>query len=74
MKDCAKAGIPAGRKMEAGITFHDIRSTVKTNMLNAGVNHTFRDALLGHSRKGMDKYYIQIEPKDLVSHMAIYEQ
>ena len=74
MEDCVKAGIPAGRKMKGGITFHDIRSTVKTNMANAGVNHTFRDALLGHSRKGMDTYYIQIEPKDLVPHMAIYER
>ena len=71
--DCAKAGIPAGRKMEGGITFHDIRSTVKTNMANAGIDPTFRDALLGHSRKGMDTYYIQIDPKDLASHMAVYE-
>ena len=73
MKDCAKAGIPAGRKTEGGITFHDIRSTVKTNMANAGVDPTFRDALLGHSRKGMDTYYIQIDPKNLISHMGIYE-
>lgn len=71
-RDCAKAGIPAGRKTKGGITFHDIRSTVKTNMANAGVDHTFRDALLGHSRKGMDAYYIQIEPKDLIPHMDKY--
>ena len=74
MEDCVKAGMPAGRKMEGGITFHDIRSTVKTNMANAGVDPTFRDALLGHSRKGMDTYYIQIDPKDLTSHMATYER
>ena len=74
MKDCVKAGISAGRKMKGGITFHDIRSTVKTNMANAGVDPTFRDALLGHSRKGMDTYYIQLDPKDLTSHMVQYER
>ncbi|UCF84791.1 MAG: site-specific integrase, partial [Desulfobacteraceae bacterium] len=74
MKDCVKADIPAGRKMEGGLTFHDIRSTVKTNMANAGVDPTFRDALLGHSRKGMDTYYIQIDPKNLICHMATYER
>ena len=74
MKDCQKAGIPAGRKTKDGITFHDIRTTVKTNMLNASVDGTFRDALLGHSRKGMDKHYIQIDPKDLSSHLAVYER
>ena len=43
---------------ENGITFHDIRRTVKTNMLNAGVDKVHRDVILGHSLKGMAIYYI----------------
>ena len=74
MKDCAKAGIPAGTKTEGGIIFRDIRTTVKTGMVDAGIDSAYRDALLGHSRKGMDAYYIQISPKDLLPSMALYEQ
>lgn len=55
---CQKAGIPYGRKIESGVTFHDIRRTVKTNMLRAGVNKVYRDSILGHSLKGMDAHYI----------------
>jgi integrase len=51
---CKNAGISFGRNEADGITFHDIRRSVKTHMLNAGVGKTFRDALLGHSLKGMD--------------------
>jgi len=55
---CAKAGITYGRKTPGGITFHDIRRTVKTNMAEAGVDKVYRDSILGHSLKGMDIHYI----------------
>ena len=55
---CKKADIPYGRKTLNGITFHDIRSTVKTNMVAAGIDKVYRDSILGHSLKGMDTYYI----------------
>jgi len=53
---CKKADIAYGRK--EGITFHDIRRTVKTNMVRAGIDKVYRDTILGHSLKGMDINYI----------------
>ena len=55
---CEKAGIPHGRKAPGGITFQDIRRTVKTNMVEAGIDKVYRDTILGHSLKGMDVHYI----------------
>ena len=55
---CIKANIPYGRKLPGGITFHDIRRTVKTNMVSAGIDKVYRDTILGHSLKGMDIHYI----------------
>ncbi|MFC1819895.1 site-specific integrase [Thermodesulfobacteriota bacterium] len=46
MTACKKAGIPYGRKTLNGITFHDIRRTVKTYMLKAGVDKVYRDLIL----------------------------
>ena len=66
------AKIPYGRKTENGITFHDIRRTVKTNMLRAGVNKIYRDLILGHSLKGMDTYYIKPDDDDLKQAMELY--
>ena len=40
------------------MTFHDIRRTVKTHMLFAGVDKVHRDVILGHSLKGMDIHYL----------------
>ena len=37
---------------------HDLRRTVKTNMLAAGVDKTYRDLALGHSLQGMDAHCI----------------
>lgn len=55
---CKKAGIPYGTKTQNGIIFHDFRRTVKTNILNAGVDKVHRDLILGHSLKGMDVHYM----------------
>ena len=54
---CKNAGVPYGRKTPNGITFHDIRRSVKTNMLDAGVDKIHRDLIFGHSLKGMDVHY-----------------
>ncbi|NIO21725.1 MAG: tyrosine-type recombinase/integrase, partial [Candidatus Aenigmarchaeota archaeon] len=56
---CKAAGIPFGQKEDNGFRFHDIRGTVKTNMLLAGVDKEMRDVVLGHSLPGMDKHYIE---------------
>jgi hypothetical protein len=57
-----------------GITFHDIRRTVKTNMVNAGVDHVYRDIILGHSLHGMDVHYMAPSEKDLHRAMACYTE
>jgi len=69
---CKNAKIPCGRKTAKGITFHDIRRTVKTNMLKAGVEKEYRDTILGHSLKGMDEHYISIDDKSLTAAMDKY--
>lgn len=51
---CTKAKIIHGRDEQDGVTFHDLRRTVKTNMLTAGVDKAHRDVILGHSLRGMD--------------------
>jgi len=55
-----------------GITFHDLRRTVKTNMLNAGVDKVHRDIILGHSLHGMDVHYMSPSEDDLHRAMARY--
>ena len=55
---CNRAGIACGRDVPNGIIFHDIRRTVKTNMLNAGIDKAHRDMILGHSLQGMDAHYL----------------
>ena len=62
---CKNAGVPYGRKTQNGITFHDIRRTVKTHLLYAGVDKVRRDAIVGHSLKGMDVHYIVLSDESL---------
>jgi len=71
---CSKAGIPHGQNVPNGITFHDIRRTVKTNMLNAGVDKVHRDIILGHSLHGMDVHYMSPSEDDLHRAMARYTE
>lgn len=69
---CKNAEIPRGRDTENGITFHDIRRTVKTHMLNAGVDKVYRDVILGHSLQRMDVHYIVPSEDDLKRELAKY--
>lgn len=71
---CRKAGIPQGHHHPEGITFHDIRRTVKTNMLSAGVDKVYRDTILGHSLHGMDVHYLVPSEDDLHGAMARYTE
>jgi len=66
---CERAGITQGRAEAEGVIFHDIRRTVKTYMLSAGVDKVYRDMILGHSLKGMDVYYMAPSIEDL--HVAM---
>ena len=69
---CRKAGLPCGRKEADGVVFHDIRRTVKTWMLSAGVDKAHRDLILGHSLQGMDAHYLSPSPEDLHRAMTQY--
>ncbi len=69
---CKAAGVAFGRKTEDGRTFHDIRRTVKTNMLSAGVDKIHRDLILGHSLQGMDAHYLAPSENDLQKAMSKY--
>jgi integrase len=69
---CNNAKIPHGRKTPNGITFHDIRRTVKTNMLSAGVDKVHRDLILGHSLQGMDVHYMAPDEETLKAAMDKY--
>ena len=69
---CKNGEIPCGRKVPNGITFHDIRRTVKTNMVNAGVDRVHRDVILGHSLQGMDAHYMAPSEEDLHRAMDRY--
>ena len=72
MGACERAGLPYGRKTTGGLTFHDIRRTVKTGMLAAGIDRAYRDKLLGHVLSGMDKHYISPTDAQLKAAMAKY--
>jgi integrase len=71
---CSDTEIPYGRKEANGITFHDIRRTVKTNMLNSGVDKAHRDMIIGHSLQGMDVHYLIPTEDSLKEAMDRYTQ
>jgi len=54
------------------VTFHDFRRTVKTNMLNAGIDKAHRDVILGHALQGMDVHYISLDEDTLKEVMKRY--
>ena len=69
---CNKAGIPYGKGIPDGVTFHDIRRTVKTNTLNAEIDKAHRDMILGHSLQGMDVHYLAPAEDTLTQAMNRY--
>lgn len=71
---CERASVSFGRKNQDGLTLHDIRRTVKTNLVRAGVADIYRNALLGHAMEGMDKYYVVVNDDDLKQAMGVYTE
>ena len=71
---CKNAGVPYGRKTQNGVTFHDFRRSFKTSMLMAGVDKVYRDAIVGHSLKGMDVHYLVLSDESLINAMDIFTQ
>ena len=66
------AGITYGMNEKDGVIFRDIRRTFKTDMLNAGVDKTHRDMIMGHSLQGMDKHYLVAMEESLIAAMDRY--
>jgi len=71
---CKNAGLAYGEDTPDGVIFHDFRRSVKTNMLTAGIQKEYRDKILGHSLKGMDRHYIVPGEDDLKKAMAQYTE
>jgi integrase len=61
---CEKAGIPHGRKVKNGITFHDLRHTYVTYMRKAGVAESVIMKITGHSTREMFIRYDKIDADD----------
>ena len=74
MATCKRAGIPYGRSAASGLTLHDFRRSAKTYMAQAGIDKAFRDTILGHSLKGMDRHYIKPTEQMLTDAMDRYTQ
>lgn len=72
MLACKRAKIPYGRSQESGLTFHDFRRLAKTYMAQAGIDKSFRDTILGHSLKGMERHYIKPTVEMLTDAMGKY--
>ena len=45
------------RNVNGGVVIHDIRRNAKAYMAREGADRLYRDTILDHSLKGMDKYY-----------------
>jgi len=61
---CEKAGVPHGRKIKGGITFHDLRHTFNTYMRKAGVPESVIMKITGHSTREMFDRYNTIDADD----------
>jgi integrase len=71
---CKRAGMPYGRKDPNGIILHDFRRTVKTDMVEAGIDKVYRDIILGHSLQGMDAHSVKPGEDVLRQAMARYTE
>jgi integrase len=68
---CKRAGILYGQKAP-GLILPDFRRSAKTYMAQAGVDKSFRDTILGHNLRGMDKHYIKPSDEMLADAMDRY--
>ena len=59
-----RAGIPYGRKVKGGFTFHDLRHTFATDMRKAGVPEKLIMKITGHSTREMFDRYNTITPDE----------
>lgn len=61
---CRLAGIPYGRRMKNGLTFHDIRHTFNTCARKAGIAESVIMAITGHETREMFDRYNKVDSED----------
>jgi integrase len=67
-------GIPYGRKIPGGATFHDTRHTATTRMLQGGADLSTIQTFTGHSDETMVLYYSHSTPESRSKASAILEE
>lgn len=72
VKACEDAGIPYGRIIPGGFTFHDLRHTFNTYMRKAGVAESVIMKITGHSTREMFDRYNTIDADDAKSAMELF--
>ena len=65
-KACKKVGIPYGRNVKDGFTFHDLRHSFNTNMRKAGVQESVIMGITGHSTREMFDRYNSVDKNDKI--------
>lgn len=71
---CKKAGVPYGRKVKGGITFHDLRHTFNTNMRKAGTHDTITMNITGHATREMFDRYNTVDESEKVAAIDAMEK
>lgn len=61
---CERGGIKYGRKIDGGMTFHDLRHSFIADMRKAGVHPNVVDTITGHAELTMNAYYDPITEQD----------
>jgi integrase len=67
---CAAAGVPYGRKVEGGRTFHCFRRTAARNLRNADVPENVCMAVTGHLTRSIFDRYSIVNEKDTAAAMT----
>ena len=67
---CAAAGVPYGRKVEGGRTFHYFRRTAARNLRNADVPENVCMAITGHKTRSIFDRYSIVNEKDTAEAMT----
>lgn len=70
---CKLTGIPYGRRVRNGLTFHDLRHTFVTNMRRAGTDETVIMKITGHSTREMFDRYNFVSDEEAVTAMKHLE-
>ena len=65
MSACKEAGLPYGRKVRDGLTFHDIRHSFSTYLRKAGIAIPVRMQITGHETDERDRRYDRVDLEDM---------